>query len=225
MRAARRIDEKVGYADCGAHNKDTARKMFAPGCACRAYIWRMQAPSDSVAVGEALLASFRHNFQQYKALADRALAQISPEEWLHQPAPGSNSVAVVVQHLVGNLRSRFTDFLTTDGEKPTRQRDQEFEEPATAAGVPALQAEWHAAWQVLFDLLDALQPADLLRTVLIRGEAHTVLQAVQRQVAHYASHVGQLILLAKMLRGEDFQSLSIPRGQSQQFNQAMAGNR
>ncbi|MDQ2793097.1 MAG: DUF1572 domain-containing protein [Bacteroidota bacterium] len=181
----------------------------------------MQAPSD-FAVGEALLASFRHNFQQYKALADRALAQISPEEWLHQPAPGSNSAAVIVQHVVGNLRSRFTDFWTADGEKPTRQRDQEFAEPATAAGIAALHAEWHAAWQLLFDLLDELRAADLLRTVRIRGEAHTVLQAVQRQVAHYASHVGQLVQLAKMMRGEDFQSLSIPRGQSQQFNRRMA---
>ena len=181
----------------------------------------MQASTDSAALGEALLASFRHNFQQYKALADRALAQISAEEWRHQPAPGSNSAAVIVQHLVGNLRSRFTDFLTTDGEKPTRQRDQEFEEPATAASMPALQAGWHAAWQILFDLLDELQPADLLRTVYIRGEAHTVLQAVQRQVAHYSSHVGQLVQLAKIIRGEAFQSLSIPRGQSQQFNQQL----
>ncbi len=183
----------------------------------------MQAPSDSAALGEALLASFRHNFSQYKALADRALAQISPAEWLRQPAPGSNSVAVIVQHLVGNLRSRFTDFLTADGEKPTRQRDQEFEEPATAAGIAVLQAEWHTAWQLLFTLLDELRADDLLRPVRIRGEAHTVLQAVQRQVAHYASHVGQLVQLAKMMRGEDFQSLSIPRGQSQQFNQQLHG--
>ena len=199
--------------------------MFGLGFIRRAYIYRMQAPSDSAAVGEALLASFHHNFQQYKALADRALAQISPDEWLRQPAPGSNSAAVIVQHLVGNLRSRFTDFLTTDGEKPTRQRDQEFEEPATAAGIAALQAEWHAAWQILFTLLDELRADDLLRTVLIRGEAHTVLQAVQRQVAHYASHVGQLVQLAKIIRGEDFQSLSIPRGMSQQFNQRMTTGR
>ena len=199
--------------------------MFGLGFIRRAYIYRMQAPSDAAAVGEALLASFRHNFQQYKALADRALAQISPDEWLRQPAPGSNSAAVIVQHLVGNLRSRFTDFLTTDGEKPTRQRDQEFEEPATAAGIAALQAEWHAAWQILFTLLDELRADDLLRTVLIRGEAHTVLQAVQRQVAHYASHVGQLVQLAKIIRGEDFQSLSIPRGMSQQFNQRMTTGR
>ena len=186
------------------------------------YIWCMQAASDSAILGEALLASFRHNFQQYKVLADRALAQISPEEWLYQPAPGSNSAAVIVQHLVGNLRSRFTDFLASDGEKPTRHRDQEFEQPSTAAGIPALQAEWQAAWQILFSLLDDLRADDLLRTVTIRGEAHTVLLAVQRQVAHYASHVGQLVQLAKIMRGENFQSLSIPRGQSQAFSQKMA---
>ena len=181
----------------------------------------MLNPTSTDPVGAALLASFRHNFQMYKSLADRALAQISEAEWLHQPAPGSNSAAVIVQHLVGNLRSRFTDFLTTDGEKPTRQRDQEFEEPTTLAAIPALQGQWEAAWRILFDLLDELQPADLLRPVTIRGEAHTVLAAVQRQVAHYASHAGQLVQLAKIIRGEAFQSLSIARGQSQQFNHQM----
>ncbi|MDB5269551.1 MAG: hypothetical protein JWP58_2591 [Hymenobacter sp.] len=181
----------------------------------------MPTPSAADALGAALLASFRQTFQQYKTLADRALAQLSEAEWLHRPAPGSNSAAVIVQHMAGNLRSRFTDFLTTDGEKPTRQRDQEFEEPRDAAGIPALRQEWDAAWQVLFGLLNELQPADLLRTVTIRGEAHTVLEAVQRQVAHYAYHVGQVVQLAKIIRGEDFQSLSIPRGQSQQFNQTM----
>ena len=176
-------------------------------------------------MGAALLAAFRHNFQQYKTLADRALTQLSDAEWLHRPAPGSNSAAVIVQHMVGNLRSRFTDFLTTDGEKPTRHRDQEFEEPRSAADIPTLRQEWDAAWRILLDLLDELQPADLLRTVTIRGEGHTVLQAVQRQVAHYASHVGQLVQLAKIIRGEAFQSLSIPRGQSQQFNQTMQDHR
>lgn len=172
------------------------------------------------AVGAALLASFRHNFQAYKTLAERALAQLSDEEWLHQPAPGSNSAAVIVQHLVGNLRSRFTDFLTSDGEKPTRHREQEFDEPQLAA-VSVLRQEWEESWGILFKVLDELRPADLLRTVTIRGEAHTVLAAVQRQVAHYCSHVGQLVQLAKMIRGLAFQSLSIPRGQSEQFNQQM----
>jgi uncharacterized damage-inducible protein DinB len=182
----------------------------------------MRTPAPADAVGEALLASFRHIFLQYKTLADRALGQLSDAEWLHRPAPGANSAAVIVQHMAGNLRSRFTDFLTTDGEKPTRQRDQEFQEPATVAAIAPLQEEWKAAWRVLFELLDALQPADLLSTVTIRGEAHTVLAAMQRQVAHYAYHSGQLVQLAKHLRGEAFQSLSIPRGQSEQFNQQMA---
>ncbi|MCC3155428.1 DUF1572 family protein [Hymenobacter sp. BT770] len=172
-------------------------------------------------IGAALLASFRQNFLAYKSLADRALAQITDAEWLHVPANGSNSAAVIVQHMAGNLRSRFTDFLTTDGEKPNRQRDKEFEEPTSVADIPALKLEWEAAWQVLFTLLDQLQPDDLLRSVTIRGEAHTVLAAVQRQVSHYAYHVGQVVQLAKIIRGEAFHSLSIPRGQSEQFNQQM----
>ena len=185
----------------------------------------MHKPSSPDAVGAALLASFHHNFQQYKALADRALAQLDDTEWLYQPAPGSNSVAVIVQHMVGNLHSRFTDFLTTDGEKPSRQRDREFTEPQDAAAVPALKQTWETAWCILFDLLEVLQPEDLLRTVTIRSEAHTVLAAVQRQVAHYSSHVGQLVQLAKIIRGEAFQSLSIARGQSEQFNQQMTSAR
>jgi hypothetical protein len=182
----------------------------------------MPSSSASVPLGAAVLASFRHSFSTYKKLADRALAQLADAEWLHVPAPGSNSAAVIVQHVVGNLRSRFTDFLTSDGEKPTRQRDLEFEPPASAAEIPGLRQDWEAAWAILSDLLHELQPNDLLRTVAIRGEAHTVLEAVQRQVAHYAGHVGQLVQLAKMIRGEDFQSLSIPRGQSTPFNQQMA---
>ena len=182
----------------------------------------MPESSTSDAVGAALLAAFRHNFHQYKSLADRALAQLTDAEWRYVPAPGSNSAAVIVQHMVGNLRSRFTDFLTTDGEKPTRRRDQEFEEPGTDAAVPALRRAWEAAWPVLFEVLDALTPADLLRSVAIRGEAHTVLAALQRQVAHYAYHAGQLVQLAKSIRGEAFESLSIPRGQSEQFNLRMA---
>ncbi|QIL75434.1 DinB family protein [Hymenobacter sp. HDW8] len=172
-------------------------------------------------LGQAVLANFRTTFAQYKTLADRALAQLTPDDWLYSPAPGSNSAAVIVQHMVGNLRSRFTDFLTTDGEKPTRSRDQEFEEPASAAAsyVPALQQHWEQAWAILLDLLNTLQPSDLLRTVTIRGEAHSVLEALQRQVAHYSLHVGQLVFLAKMIRGEAWQNLSVPRGQSEKFTQ------
>lgn len=173
------------------------------------------------ALGQEVVVLFRHNFVTYKGLADRALAQLTPADWLYSPAPGSNSAAVIVQHMVGNLRSRFTDFLTTDGEKPDRRRDQEFEDPSATPEtyVPALRAQWDAAWQILFDLLDTLQPDDLLRTVTIRGEEHSVLAALQRQVAHYSSHVGQLVQLAKQIRGLDWQNLSVPRGQSENFTQ------
>ncbi|GAB2451410.1 hypothetical protein GCM10011375_36870 [Hymenobacter qilianensis] len=176
-------------------------------------------PND--ALGQAVLANLRHTFVQYKTLADRALAQIQPAEWLYNPAPGANSAAVIVQHMVGNLRSRFTDFLTTDGEKPDRRRDQEFEEPNAPAEtyVPALREQWEAAWRILFDLLNTLQPDDLLSTVTIRGEAHTALAALERQVAHYSYHVGQLVQLGKLLRGADWQNLSVPRGQSENFTQ------
>jgi hypothetical protein len=142
-------------------------------------------------------------------------------EWLYCPASGSNSIAVIVQHMIGNLRSRFTDFLTTDGEKPDRHRDQEFEEPTASADtyVPVLMVEWEAAWLILFNLLDSLHPADLLRTVTIRGEAYSVLAALQRQVTHYGYHVGQVVQLAKIIRGADWQTLSVPRGQSENFTQ------
>lgn len=174
-------------------------------------------PSD--ALGQEVLANLRHQFTMYKGLADRALAQLAPTEWLYCPAPGANSAAVIVQHMVGNLRSRFTDFLTTDGEKPNRRRDQEFEEPTGAAEqyVPLLREQWQDAWTILFDLLNTLQPNDLLCSVSIRGEAHSVLAALQRQVAHYSYHVGQLVQLAKQLRGADWQNLSVPRGQSENF--------
>ena len=185
----------------------------------------MPSLSDSDAVGTALLATFQRQFAQYKALADAALAQLTDAEWLHRPAPGANSAAVIVQHVAGNLRSRFTDFQTTDGEKPGRRRDREFDEPPSAAAVPVLRQEWEAAWGVLFAVLDGLRPADLLAPVTIRGEAHSVLAAVQRQMTHYAYHAGQLVQLAKTLRAEDFACLSIPRGQSEQFNQRLAGGR
>ncbi|UOQ52505.1 DUF1572 family protein [Hymenobacter cellulosivorans] len=179
----------------------------------------MSTPDE--ALGQAVLATLRHNFTTYKTLTDRALAQLSAAEWLAEPAPGANSVAVIVQHMTGNLRSRFTDFLTTDGEKPDRQRDQEFDQPATEAEVPGLQQRWETAWPILFTLLDTLQPTDLLRMVTIRGEGHTALAALERQVTHYAYHCGQVVQLAKQLRGESWTTLSVPRGQSEQFNQQM----
>lgn len=182
----------------------------------------MSTPSASPELASALLASVRQSFRSYQQLADKALAQLTPAEWLWRPEPNSNSAAVIVRHLVGNLRSRFTDFWTSDGEKPDRNRDQEFEEPGSAAAVEALQQQWQAAWPILWQVLDHLEqhPEDWLRTVTIRQEPYTALGALQRQVAHYAYHAGQLLQLAKHLRGEGWQNLSVPRGQSQQFNTA-----
>jgi hypothetical protein len=179
--------------------------------------------SNSHPLATDLLTAVRHGFQMYKGLADKALAQLPPAEWLWRSGPEANSAAVIVQHMVGNLRSRFGDFWTTDGEKPDRNRDQEFEEPASAEGVAELQARWEAAWPLLWAVLDHLEqhPADWLRTVTIRQEPHTVLAALERQVAHYAYHTGQLVQLAKTIRGEAWQTLSIARGRSAEFNAQM----
>lgn len=181
----------------------------------------MSTPSSDLTA--ALLAAVRQSFSSYQQLADKALAQLTPEEWLWRPEPRANSAAVIVRHMVGNLRSRFVDFWTTDGEKPDRNRDQEFEELTSVAEVPELQRQWQAAWPILWQVLDYLEqhPEDWLRPVTIRQEPYTALGALQRQVAHYAYHTGQLVLLAKARRGADWPSLSIPRGQSEQFNARM----
>jgi hypothetical protein len=131
--------------------------------------------------------------------------------------PEMNSIAQTVKHMTGNMRSRWTDFLNTDGEKPDRQRDSEFvDPPATREKV---LERWEEGWQLIFQALEPLTDADLSRTVFIRGEAHSVMQAVNRQIAHYAYHCGQIVLLAKHFRSEEWQSLSVPRNKSGEFNQ------
>jgi hypothetical protein len=158
----------------------------------------------------------RRQMRGTKRLADAAMAQLSDQELLVGLDPESNSVALIVKHLAGNMRSRFTDFLTTDGEKPNRFRDQEFElcPPTTRADVLRW---WEDGWAQVFSTLDALQPKDVMRTVTIRGEPHTVLQAINRQIAHYSSHTGQIIFLAKHLRSSEWKTLSIPRGKSEEY--------
>src|ERR1700754_4771977 len=155
-------------------------------------------------------------FRQYKALAEKAFAQLSDEQLLEQLDPESNSIAQIVKHMAGNMRSRWTDFLTTDGEKPDRNRDSEFEEP------PATRAElmrlWEDGWNRVFTALEPLTDADLGRTITIRGEAHSVMQAINRQVAHYACHCGQIVFLAKHLQAGNWKCLSVPRKQSDDFN-------
>jgi hypothetical protein len=156
------------------------------------------------------LADSRIQFEKLKAQAEKAIAQVTDDQLHATLDPESNSIATIMRHMAGNLRSRFTDFLTTDGEKPDRNRDGEFEmeRPLTR---DELMAEWERGWGVLFSALEELRPDDLLRDVYIRGERHTVLQALQRQLTHHASHVGQIVLLAKHLAGPAWKTLSIPR--------------
>ncbi len=165
----------------------------------------------------AYLDDVRREYRRLKDLAERALAQISEDDLFHVTDPVSNSVAVVIKHMAGNMRSRWRDFLTSDGEKPDRHRDREFvlDEDDTAA---ALRASWDQGWELVLAALDSLDPEDLMRSVTIRGEAHTVLQAIQRQHSHYAYHVGQIVHLARSRAGENWTSLTIPRGKSEEFN-------
>lgn len=156
-------------------------------------------------------------FRQYKKLAEEAMDQVSDEELVAVLDPEMNSIAQVVKHMAGNMRSRWTDFLTSDGEKPDRNRDSEFiARPASREQVLQL---WERGWQSVFSALEPLADADLTRQVTIRGEPHSVMQTINRQIAHYAYHVGQIVVLAKHFRGENWRSLSIPRNRSAEFNQ------
>ena len=148
-------------------------------------------------------------FRAYKSLGERAMAQLSDEQLQLAIDPESNSIAIIVKHLTGNMRSRWTDFLTSDGEKPNRNRDAEFEAPPqTRAEILTL---WEEAWKIVFDVLATLTDDDLGRTIRIRAERHSVMQAINRQIAHYACHAGQIVLLAKHYRHSQWRSLSIPR--------------
>jgi hypothetical protein len=159
-------------------------------------------------------------FLYYKKLAERAMEQVTDEQLFIALDEEANSIAIVVKHMVGNMRSRWSDFLTTDGEKPNRNRDTEFVDPAETR--EALLAEWEAGWAQVFQALEALAEADLSRTVTIRGEAHSVMQAINRQLAHYPYHVGQIVLLAKHSACENWQSLSVARNRSAEFNRKVA---
>jgi hypothetical protein len=155
-------------------------------------------------------------FRYYKNLAERAMAQVTDEHLVTALDGEMNSIAQIVKHMAGNMRSRWTDFLTTDGEKPDRNRDSEFvDPPATRQELLAL---WEEGWQYVFTALEPLSEEDMQRKVAIRGEAHSVMQAINRQVAHYSYHCGQIVLLAKHFKHDGWQSLSVPRGQSAGFN-------
>ena len=168
---------------------------------------------------DAYLEETREMFRAYKRLAEDAMAQVCDADLGRQLDGESNSIAIIARHLGGNLRSRWTDFLTTDGEKPDRHRDAEFESPAATR--TDMMAAWEEGWARLHATLAGLSAADLGRTVYIRGQAHSVLKAIQRSLTHTASHVGQIVLLAKHFCGPNWKTLSIPRGRSEQVNHAV----
>ncbi len=164
-------------------------------------------------IGAAYIDEAFRSLRGHKRLAEGAFAQIDDQQFFRVLDPEANSVAIIVRHMAGNMRSRFTDLLTSDGEKPWRNRDQEFiVEPGDTRA--ELIRAWEESWALVFDTVNALQSEDLLKTVTTRGQPHNVLQAVHRAVAHYAYHVGQIVFLAKHLKSTDWKSLSIPRGQS-----------
>ena len=160
------------------------------------------------------------SFKAYKKLADKAIAQLKDDEFFVTLDEESNSVAIVMKHMAGNMFSRWTDFLTTDGEKPNRNRDMEFviEESTTKDDVLNY---WERGWACVLGALEPLTPEDFEKTVTIRGEEHTIVEAINRQMSHYAYHIGQIVFLAKHFRSKDWSSLSVPRNRSAEFNASM----
>ena len=165
----------------------------------------------------AFLSDALRTFRGYKKRTEAAFAQLRREDWFRLIDPEANSIAIIVKHMAGNMRSRWTDFLTSDGDKPNRNRDSEFVLDSSTTPEQVMQW-WQQGWELVFAAVEPLTAEDLARTVTIRGQEHTVLEAINRQLTHYAEHIGQIILLAKHFRGAEWKSLSIPKGQS-----AMAG--
>ena len=160
------------------------------------------------------------SFRNYKELAERALDQVSDADFFRQIDPESNSIAMIVKHIAGNLHSRWGDFLTSDGEKPDRHRDTEFEMIGDTR--ESLMTFWESGWQTLFNAIEPLAVEDFSKTVPIRGEPHTVVEAINRQLTHYSMHIGQIVFLAKHFKSSEWQTLSVPRHRSEQFNNFLA---
>lgn len=175
------------------------------------------------AIGTLFLTEAVETFRTYKSLADRAIAQISDGDLQVALDANTNSIAVIMKHLAGNMISRWTDFLTTDGEKPDRQRDQEFVDRFTSR--EDVIKCWERGWRVLFDTLRSLTPDDVLKTIHIRGESMSVIAAFHRQLAHYGYHVGQIVLIARIHAKDHWTTLSIPRGGSDEYNRKMGFGR
>lgn len=162
------------------------------------------------------LTSVKKQFEYYKMLGDKTFAQLNELQLFSQFNEESNSIAMIVKHLYGNMLSRWTDFLTSDGEKEWRNRDEEFENDI--ANKEELLTKWNTGWQCLFDTINSLTSADLVKEIYIRNQGHTVTEAINRQLAHYPYHVGQIVFIGKMLCNENWKSLSIPKGDSKAFN-------
>ena len=172
-------------------------------------------------LSEHYLRNIVSEFRRYKALGDKTFSQLNDEQILWAPHEDSNSIAIIVKHMVGNMRSRWTHFFTEDGEKTWRQRDLEFEDPFTTK-MEMLEA-WEAGWQCVFDALAEIDEHNFNTKVTIRGEEHSVIEALNRQLGHYAYHTGQIVMTAKGLLGSSWRSLSIPKGGSEDFNKTMFG--
>jgi hypothetical protein len=185
---------------------------------------RARAEEADVMKGDRYLEDVIRRFREAREQCDRAMAQVPFERWSHRVDPESNSIVTLMLHLSGNMRSRWRDFLTADGEKPDRDRDTEFEDPG-ALSQAELLARWEAGWACLFDALSNLAADDLERTVTIRSQPLSVVEAINRQLAHYAYHAGQMVFLCKHLAGGRWQTLSVPRGGSAAFNAALARKR
>ena len=168
------------------------------------------------AITEEYLADALSSFRAYKKLADKAIAQTRDDELFVKLDEEGNSIAIVMKHMAGNMISRWTDFLTSDGEKPDRNRDMEF--VIENSNKDDLLAYWERGWKCVFDAIEPLAPDDFSRKVMIRGQEHTIVQAINRQLMHYAYHIGQIVFLAKHFRSTEWQSLSIPRNRSAEFN-------
>ncbi|SDJ79101.1 DUF1572 family protein [Sediminibacillus albus] len=170
-----------------------------------------------MSLGDEYLKVVQDSFYSTKELGEKAISQLTEDDihWVFNEA--SNSVAVIVKHLSGNMLSRWSDFLTSDGEKTSRNRDDEFEDDISSK--QALLSIWEKGWNTLFNTLKDLGDQDLLKVIYIRREAHTVLEAIERQQAHYASHIGQIVFIGKQLKGEHWKSLSIPKGKSEEYLQ------
>ncbi|MFZ1322801.1 MAG: DUF1572 family protein [Ignavibacteria bacterium] len=175
---------------------------------------------DKENLGKHYLENIRSEFRKLKSLGDNSFSQIRDEEFFLSPDEESNSIAIIIRHMSGNMLSRWTDFLTTDGEKKFRNRDEEFEK-LFYTDKDDIILRWENGWDCVFNAVDALKEEDLLKEIKIRNEPHSVIEAINRQLSHYSYHIGQIIYIAKQIRNKNWNPLSIPRGKSDEFNKKM----